>query len=188
MLEERLSRLEGRDQSHSPHSMISPAPTTGNNDNSRTDPESQVPEHVERTSDLSSRVGMLDFRTINMEPQYLGSSSAFAFSRIVNFSLVRDLPIDSALTGLNDKRSSSPMPCLLPECDLAMTLSNAYFKHIHPQYPFLHEPTFRSWETTFYHSSENFLDSEFYYQPLFFLNMVSACILCAVNQLYIFGV
>lgn len=185
MLEDRLSRLEGRDQSHSPNSMISPAPTTGNNDNCL---DAQIPEHVERTSDLSSRVGMLELRTINMEPQYLGSSSAFAFSRIVNFSLVRDLPIESALTGLNDKRSSSPMPCLLPECDLALTLSNAYFKHIHPQYPFLHEPTFRSWETTFYHSSENFLDSEFCSQPLFFLNMVSTQMLSAVNQFHIFEV
>ena len=34
----------------------------------------------------------------------------------------------------------------LPSAEEAQRLSTAYFKHIHPQYPFLHRPTFDTWE------------------------------------------
>lgn len=120
---------------------------------------------------------MLDFRAFQvqpqMEPQYLGSSSAFAFSRIISLSLNRNLP--PTPTGeLGDRQGStpSPSPCPLPDYDIALSLSNAYFKNIHPQYPFLHEPTFRTWETKIYDASPDVVDSELYGTLLFFTNMV----------------
>ncbi|KAJ5240899.1 uncharacterized protein N7469_002490 [Penicillium citrinum] len=53
-------------------------------------------------------------------------------------------------------------------------LSNAYFENIHPQYPFLHEPTFRHYEVLLLNSSTEFNDPIQASIPLFFLNMVYA--------------
>lgn len=190
MLEGRVASLEGGNRHpRSPsHSTPSPSLLSGvgvdnndNNDNNSTQSNSYTPENGDSTSDLSSRVGMLDFQTVQMEPQYLGSSSAFAFSRIINFSLRRDLPVQPSLASLNDRLGvslSSPSPCLLPEREVALALSNAYFLHIHPQYPFLHEPTFRGWEATLYDPSQDSPEMGFQSSSsssLFFLNMVSFC-------------
>lgn len=126
------------------------------------------------SGDLPSRVGMLDFRTLQIEPQYLGSSSAFAFSRIISLPLNRNLPPSAATTGsaLGDQPSLTGTPCPLPDYDTAISLSNAYFKYIQPQYPFLHEPTFRTWEAKVYGASPESIHTELFGQALFFLNMV----------------
>ncbi|CAH0017046.1 unnamed protein product [Clonostachys rhizophaga] len=128
------------------------------------------------SGDLPSRVGMLDFRTLQIEPQYLGSSSAFAFSRIISLPLNRNLPPSAATTGpaLGDQPGLTGTPCPLPDYDTAISLSNAYFKYIHPQYPFLHEPTFRTWEAKVYGASPESIHTELFGQSLFFLNMVYA--------------
>lgn len=171
VLEGRVASLEGRDDRSSSGTTQSPlGPVDGST------PSTQLtPDKGEGASDLSSRVGMLDFRTTQMEPQYLGSSSAFAFSRIINFSLSRDLPSEPTLASLSNRHASPPSPCLLPDYEVALTLSNAYFKHIHPQYPFLHEPTFRAWEARHYGSSHDVTEIRFSSSPLFFLNMVRSC-------------
>ncbi|KAH7131604.1 fungal-specific transcription factor domain-containing protein [Dactylonectria estremocensis] len=177
MLEGRVASLEGRDPKTPSNSTPSPFAAAASNDsNAQSNPYDTPERGGDGASDLSSRVGMLDFRTAQMEPQYLGSSSAFAFSRIINFSLRRDLPVEPSLASLNDKfgSSPSPSPCLLPDYHVAVRLSNAYFKHIHPQYPFLHEPTFREWEAILYDSARDFTDIGFHTSPLFFLNMVYA--------------
>ncbi|SCO76670.1 related to purine utilization positive regulator [Fusarium oxysporum] len=168
MLEGRVASLQSHDQAPSPQS----TPAAASNDES-TSSIPYTPEGRDATSDLSSRVGMLDFRTTQTEPQYLGSSSSFAFSRIINLSLSSNLPTAPTLAQLSDRRSS-PSPCLLPDYDVAVKLSDAYFKHIHPQYPFLHEPTFRTWEAMLYDSSQDFTETGFSFTPLFFLNMVYA--------------
>ncbi|KAF4982756.1 hypothetical protein FDECE_17443 [Fusarium decemcellulare] len=171
VLEGRVASLKNRDSGASSQ----PTPAAESNDNSTpSNSNPYTPEGRDGASDLSSRVGVLDFRSTQTEPQYLGSSSSFAFSRVINLSLTRDLPVVPTLTGLNNRRDSSPSPCLLPEYDVAVTLSNAYFKHIHPQYPFLHEPTFRAWEAMLYDSSQDFTEVGFSSSPLFFLNMVYA--------------
>ncbi|KAI7772312.1 hypothetical protein LZL87_007673 [Fusarium oxysporum] len=168
MLEGRVASLQSHDHATPPQS----TPAAASNDES-TSSIPYTPEGRDGTSDLSSRVGMLDFRTTQTEPQYLGSSSSFAFSRIINLSLSSNLPAAPTLAHLSDRRSS-PSPCLLPDYDVAVKLSDAYFKHIHPQYPFLHEPTFRTWEATLYDSSQDFTETGFSFTPLFFLNMVYA--------------
>ncbi|WAO95717.1 Fungal-trans domain-containing protein [Fusarium falciforme] len=174
VLEGRVASLEGRDDRSSSGTTQSPLGPVGGCSNGSTPSTQLTPDNGEGTSDLSSRVGMLDFRTTQMEPQYLGSSSAFAFSRIINFSLSRDLPSEPTLASLNNRHASPPSPCLLPDYEVALTLSNAYFKHIHPQYPFLHEPTFRAWEARHYGSSHDVSEIGFSSSPLFFLNMVYA--------------
>ncbi|TXB97298.1 hypothetical protein FocTR4_00011049 [Fusarium oxysporum f. sp. cubense] len=168
MLEGRVAGLQSHDNATPPQSTSAAA----SNDES-TSSIPYTPEGRDGTSDLSSRVGMLDFRTTQTEPQYLGSSSSFAFSRIINLSLSSNLPTAPTLAHLSDRRSS-PSPCLLPDYDVAVKLSDAYFKHIHPQYPFLHEPTFRTWEAMLYDSSQDFTETGFSFTPLFFLNMVYA--------------
>ncbi|KAF4951618.1 hypothetical protein FGADI_7395 [Fusarium gaditjirri] len=168
MLEGRVARLQSHDQATPPQS----TPAAASNGES-TSSIAYTPDGRDGTSDLSSRVGMLDFRTTQTEPQYLGSSSSFAFSRIVNLSLSSNLPTAPTLAQLSDRRSS-PSPCLLPDYDVAINLSDAYFKHIHPQYPFLHEPTFRAWEGMLYNSSQDFAETGFSFTPFFFLNMVYA--------------
>ncbi|KPM38586.1 hypothetical protein AK830_g8001 [Neonectria ditissima] len=178
VLEERVAFLEGRGQRTSSQSTSSPFAATANSNNTsiantNSQPNPYTPDQGDTTSELSSRVGILDFQATQMEPQYLGSSSTFAFSRIINFSLSRDLPMGPTLGTLGD-RHTSPSPCLLPDHDVALKLSNAYFKYIHPQYPFLHEPTFRAWEAMLYESPPDVTEIGFPSGPLFFLNMIYA--------------
>lgn len=65
------------------------------------------------------------------------------------------------------------MPCPFPEYSVAVKLSNAYFENIQPQYPFLHEPTFRLHEEKVLRQSPEIADIMLYPIPLFFINMVS---------------
>ncbi|KAF5510549.1 Positive regulator of purine utilization [Colletotrichum siamense] len=101
---------------------------------------------------LSSEVALLCLSAAGREPHYFGPSSAVSFSRIV-----------SATMGLASRGGSSQhshagrakgpgsevpreVPLRLPSPTLRANLSQAYFNNIHPQYPFLHKPTFQIWE------------------------------------------
>jgi len=156
-----------------------PQPTSSRNDiaevESEVAPPAQYPSPYEQAAndDLSSKVAVLDMVTAQREPHYLGSSSAFAFSRIVNLSLRTDLPGQPDQVIVGDAEHTGPSPCMLPDYDTALSLSNAYFEFIHPQYPFLHEPTFRQWETTIYNGSPNLSEDMSFSLVLFFTNMVS---------------
>ncbi|KAJ4303518.1 hypothetical protein N0V90_002414 [Kalmusia sp. IMI 367209] len=115
----------------------------------RTDMVASGNEHS-GIDDLASKVGLLSLNAAGAEPHYLGSSSTFAFSRLIEVSL-RQVPLDTP-RNFNPVASSSywppvlQSPCALPDHDTAMKLSDAYFQNVHLQYPFLHEPTFREWE------------------------------------------
>ncbi|KAH6957791.1 fungal-specific transcription factor domain-containing protein [Ilyonectria sp. MPI-CAGE-AT-0026] len=125
-------------------------------------------------SELSSKVGILGLTVDGEEPHYLGSSSAFSFSRVIHSSLRRPFPrsFESLIVHQDDK--AAPSPCLLPEYELGISLSNAYFENVHPQYPFLHEPTFRRWENALFRPSDSIEDLNFDPVPLFFVNMIYA--------------
>ncbi|EXJ85340.1 hypothetical protein A1O1_05704 [Capronia coronata CBS 617.96] len=134
-------------------------------------------EH-DRLDDLASQVGLLSLNAAGAEPHYLGSSSTFAFSRVINSSL-RQVVLrkpSSETTGIPNQEGSAtlPTPCLLPTNETAIRLSNAYFQNVHSQYPFLHEPTFRSWEATLASASSGFNSLISNPVALFFLNMVYA--------------
>lgn len=123
---------------------------------------------------LPMRVGLFDFKTTQVEPHHLGSSSSFAFAHLINPSLRGALANSpSAPVYSPEKPKSAPLPCLLPEYHIATILSNAYFENIHPHYPFLHEPTFRHYESLLLHPSGEFNNPIKASIPLFFLNMVS---------------
>ncbi|CBF80573.1 Zn(II)2Cys6 transcription factor [Aspergillus nidulans FGSC A4] len=105
-------------------------------------------------SDLSSMIGTLSLNAAGAEPHYLGSSSAFAFARFV------EPVIRQAITSMPPR--------------IAVQLSDAYFGNIHTQYPFLHEPTFRQWETRLYNPTHAAILTDSGRVPLYFLNMAYA--------------
>jgi hypothetical protein len=117
----------------------------------------------------------LSLSAAGAEPHYLGSSSTFAFSRLLNSSLrglVAERHSGSALDQHSNNSPTHPIPCLLPDYGTAVTLSDAYFHNIHPQYPFLHEPTFREWELSIVSGLVEFDDVTSDPVALFFLHMV----------------
>lgn len=100
----------------------------------------------DEVGDLASKVGMLSFAA-GAEPHYLGSSSTFAFSRVINSALLQAIPQKRDGTpGSRQDTRSLPAPCLLPDYESCVKLSDAYFREVHTQYPFLDEPSFRGWE------------------------------------------
>lgn len=126
---------------------------------------------------LASKVGLLSLNAAGAEPHYLGSSSTFAFSRLISSSLRQCVSIDNrpafdAISRPDQDQTSLLQPCMLPDYDTAVKLSNAYFSNVHPQYPFLHEPTIKAWEASLIGGQYQFaldLDSP---APSFFLTMV----------------
>ncbi|PVH76155.1 hypothetical protein DL98DRAFT_657644 [Cadophora sp. DSE1049] len=106
-------------------------------------------ECFDDSDELSAKVGLLALNAPGTEPRYLGSSSAFAFSRVVNSSLRRLQTKGAAETRMSGANSGMPqmvLPCPMPSPKTGEMLSKAYFEHVHTQYPFLHEATFRDWE------------------------------------------
>uniref|UniRef100_A0A8H7KA26 Xylanolytic transcriptional activator regulatory domain-containing protein n=1 Tax=Bionectria ochroleuca TaxID=29856 RepID=A0A8H7KA26_BIOOC len=168
-LEDRVRFLEGKlRESDLEGSTASPS-----NEPSTFYPRSSSEQH--ELSDLSSMIGTLSLSAAGAEPHYLGSSSVFAFARFVEPSLrqvVSSIPPDKASEGSN--QPSMLNPCPLPEYQTAVRLSNAYFQNIHPQYPFLHEPTFRIWESALKSPLGPFEVLEYKSVPIYFLFMVYA--------------
>ncbi|RDW70415.1 hypothetical protein BP5796_08812 [Coleophoma crateriformis] len=130
----------------------------------------------EDVNELSSKVGLLALNAPGTEPKYFGSSSAFAFSRMINSSLQRLRAQDGngkskGQDRLDDQHSQTVFPCQLPSPAIGEMLTKAYFEHVHTQYPFLHEATFKSWEHSIMNGVE---DSGINHVMCFFVNMVYA--------------
>ncbi|RAK78990.1 putative transcriptional activator protein acu-15 [Aspergillus fijiensis CBS 313.89] len=127
---------------------------------------------------LEAKVGLLSLNAAGAEPQYLGSSSIFAFSRLINPSLRQvvssDLPTGTVADGPENRVSVLPSPCLLPDHESAVRLSNVYFQNVNVHYPVLHEPTFRTWESMLLQESAGQANLHPDYISLIFLNMVFA--------------
>lgn len=122
---------------------------------------------------LASNAGLLTLNATGAEPHYLGSSSAFAFSQVVAASLNQSTSREAGRGAeASGSEMDAPLPRLLPEYDTGVKLSNAYFQNIHPQYPFLHEPTFRYWERQVLLPGESADFSAIDPAPLYFINMV----------------
>jgi hypothetical protein len=139
-----------------------------------TDDEDNEPDEID---ELASKAGLLSLNAAGAEPYYLGSSSTFAFSRLINSSLRRVVLTSSNRPGTlgqpEDSQNVLPAPCLLPSYETAVRLSDAYFRNIHTQYPFIYEPTFRAWEAALaggLTGLESILSNPV---ALFFLNAVS---------------
>ncbi|KAF5706694.1 positive regulator of purine utilization [Fusarium mundagurra] len=157
------------------------SPSASNQAASTSDPDSTtaVDERFE-LDDLSSMIGTLSLNAAGAEPSYLGASSAFAFARFMKPSIrqaVASLPPEIPSISRSQSHGRAfypPEPCPLPDYQTAVNLSNAYFENIHPQYPLLHEPTFRLWETVLENPLEAMSSLGYDPVPLYFLNMVYA--------------
>lgn len=82
----------------------------------------------DEVGDLASKVGMLSFAA-GAEPHYLGSSSTFAFSRVINSTLLQAIPRrKDGIIGSHRDTRPLPSPCLLPDYEHCVKLSDAYFR------------------------------------------------------------
>lgn len=109
---------------------------------------SQEPE--QEVDGLSSDVALLCLSAAGREPHYFGPSSALSFSRIVSTTLRLTKSGDEGnarVGGARERLDGRRSPTVrFPPPDLAEGLVKAYFNNIHPQYPFLHRPTFNHWQ------------------------------------------
>lgn len=182
-LEQRIAYLEGVLRQYRPdiaddHFLQGDLVTGSASAVTRENEEPPLPgsdEHDE-IDELAAKAGLLSLNAAGAEPHYLGSSSTFAFSRLIHSSLRQEVlksPNNARVLSQNGTDPSMlPTPCLLPEYSIAIKLSNVYFQHSHPQYPFLHEPTVRAWEAAIVGGMEGFETLAYDPVPLFFLNMV----------------
>lgn len=177
MLEQRNHFLEaalresqsGKDTQSSPSAIDQLSVNTGQAGPATVD---DGPREVDN---LSSMIGTLSLNAAGSEPSYLGSSSAFAFARFMKPSIreaVSSLPPTLSRPTAGDYIWPPPEPCPLPDYQTAVQLSNAYFQNIHPQYPFLNEPSFRMWEAALEDPLEAMNSLDYNAVPLYFLNMV----------------
>ncbi|KAJ5157920.1 uncharacterized protein N7482_009020 [Penicillium canariense] len=151
-----------------------PGPHFINNDYGNKSSIPRAKQQEDEVGDLASKVGLLALNAPGAEAHYLGSSSAFAFSRLINTSL-RQVDRRDHINALSRNKAPESIvsPCPLPDYDTAVMLSNAYFHNVHPQYPFLHEATFRDWEASL-RRPEALEAINTSFVPLFFLNIVYA--------------
>lgn len=102
--------------------------------------------------DLSSDVALLCISAAGREPHYFGPSSAVSFSRIasqamgIRTSQGRAVSESPSEQRAGRDRSGRTTKAVMPTDAQADTYVSAYFNNIHPQYPFLHEPTFQRWQ------------------------------------------
>ncbi|KAL7903861.1 putative transcriptional activator protein acu-15 [Trichoderma velutinum] len=93
--------------------------------------------------DLAAELGMLSVAA-GAEPHYLGPSSTVGFARVIHSALLGSIPRrNMGVRRTGPGGDSLPGHCLLPDSNSCVKLSDAYFQHIHTQYPFIHEPSFR---------------------------------------------
>lgn len=123
----------------------------------RSDARSTEPE-APAADVLSNEVALLCLSAAGREPQYFGPSSALSFSRIA--SSVMGLPrhgtngsvrgqageVRDELRTISRTRSKTRLMSEFPSASKVALLSQAYFKNIQPQYPFLHRQTIQAME------------------------------------------
>lgn len=142
---------------------------------------------------LSADVALLCLSAAGKEPHYFGPSSAVSFSRIVSAAMKLPRKVggsqNSVLMAENAAFSSARLfPISFPSPALGSTLSQAYFNNLHPQYPFLHRPTFEFWEDSCMKADAS---GNLYVAgdvALFFVWMVSLPTISMCMQLTILGV
>lgn len=92
------------------------------------------------------------------ELRYYGPSSVLAFTTAIS-SVLRSVRLQGPGMTLSNIRNEAwrnlprPIPAPLPDQIFGGLLADAYFAHVHPQYPFLHRPTFDFWESSVHGAS-----------------------------------
>ncbi|CAI7653594.1 unnamed protein product [Penicillium glandicola] len=110
--------------------------------------EDNVPSFPE---DSPSSLDLLWSRAAGGEPHYFGASSALSFTKVFSATLRAVCVKGPGLTmsGIPDiptQYRSDTAPAPLPDRELMTMLTTAFFEQVHPQFPFLHRPTYLQWE------------------------------------------
>ncbi|CAH0021252.1 unnamed protein product [Clonostachys rhizophaga] len=136
---------------------------------------SASPHEQEPPDKLSNDVAWLCVKTAGQDSEYLGPTSAVSLARVVSSAM--KLPKGGGSAGYDEGIGSTRTHTVpahrvngitsAPASHRAM-LATVYLENIHPQYPFLHWPTFEEWQNV---STETGF-SESRAVPSFFLCMV----------------
>lgn len=146
---------------------------------SQASPDAYQPQQLQTNDDAADNttfaesVATLGLNAGGVERRYLGHSSAFSFSKIISSSLLKGAPLQrpsGPTEPLPD--DAQQFPSLLPDGPSARILSNAYFHSIQQQYPFMHEGTFRNWESNLLDTTRELTQAD--YVQLFFLYAIYA--------------
>lgn len=130
--------------------------------------------------DLPSEVAILCSNASGREPRYLGPSSALSFSRVASEAMglrTRGTIPSTSDFGESPSRSVRNEYTRTPQWPspgMAELLSRSYFSNIHPQYPFLHRPTFRVWEQECLRAAQEGTTSTLSNVSMLFVSMVYA--------------
>lgn len=127
-------------------------------------------------TDLASDVAFLAVSASGREPQYFGPSSALSFSRIASSTLGLHRRHGGSQVSADDMARAQAVrewkPVTFPTPSACERLSSAYFENVHPQYPFLHRPTFEKWKDECMQAQQGGSLPQLNKVPLFFVLMV----------------
>ncbi|PVH98528.1 hypothetical protein DM02DRAFT_595836 [Periconia macrospinosa] len=152
-LEARVAYLESLLQQARPEVALDhfEGPQQGGQVNAQSAVDATSPEVIneENVDDLSTDVALLCLSAAGREPHYFGPSCAVSFSKIVSAAMGLHRRTGSSQRSASEAHAPEvhrTVSVPFPSQSLASKLSQAYFKNIHPQYPFLHKPTIIAWE------------------------------------------
>ncbi|TVY15564.1 Positive regulator of purine utilization, partial [Lachnellula arida] len=102
----------------------------------------------DQSSNLRHEIGLVSL-SAGTDPKYIGPSSGYSFARLLLACAARQGPpispsarrsevIDRFAFLLPKDSISEPLPT---DMDYTIKLSSSYFETVHPQYPFLHQPS-----------------------------------------------
>jgi len=133
--------------------------------------------HDDESNDLASDIALLALSASGREPHYFGPSSAISFARIARSILLSPKHFASQqpknTSHAEERRAPRPRTsAVLPSSTAAYSLCEAYFNHVHSQYPFLHQPTFMSWLEEVLHAQQAGMVDTVKAIPMFFVLMV----------------
>lgn len=122
----------------------------------RTRPEDSVADRFDIQSAVvpdhrAHEIGLISVG-FNADQKYIGPSSGYFLARLLLANSRRDIEQDTHLrrhdampqTSINDLVSAIQGPLPLPPRALASQLCQVYFATVQPQFPILHEPSFRA--------------------------------------------
>ncbi|TVY29184.1 Positive regulator of purine utilization [Lachnellula hyalina] len=102
----------------------------------------------DQSSNLRHEIGLVSL-SAGTDPKYIGPSSGYSFARLLLACAARQghpIPPSNRRAEVSDRFAfllpkdsvSEPLPL---DMNYTTKLSNSYFETIHPQYPFLHQPS-----------------------------------------------
>lgn len=122
--------------------------------------DSLAKRNESHVDDFSS-LGLLCLQSAGGDPHYFGTSSAYSFTKMFSATLraVRSQGPGLTMAGIpvasGQLTQSRPTPVSLPDRAITSMLTTTYFDQVHPQFPFLHQPSYLKWEEEVMDAIEN---------------------------------